>query len=182
MAASCQTLLLVDGYNIIGAWPCLQKIRDRHGLEPARQELVEKMINYAAHQDYKTRIVFDAHYQKTPSSQKEYTPLLSVYFTAFSQTADTYIEKVCAAFARDLEPFPPRLIVATSDRAQRLTVVGYGALWLSAQKLEREIELSQSHVRRQQQKSGKRSQGRFLVNSLDTKVQEQLAQWLHGQK
>lgn len=178
MASSAQTLLLVDGYNIIGAWSCLQKIRDRHGLEPARQELVEKLINYAAHQDYRTQVVFDAQYQNTPSFQEDHTPHLSVYFTAFSQTADTYIEKVCAGYFRGIEPAPPRVIVATSDYAQRLTVVGYGAQWLCAQKLEKELEHAQRLIR-SRQKSQKRSQGRFLVNSLDAKVQAQLTQWLH---
>jgi uncharacterized protein len=39
MTATSGSLLLVDGYNIIGAWSSLKKIRDRDGLEAARQEL-----------------------------------------------------------------------------------------------------------------------------------------------
>jgi predicted RNA-binding protein with PIN domain len=179
MAASPQTLLLVDGYNIIGAWSCLQQTRDQHGLEVARQELVDKLINYAAHQGYKTQIVFDAYYQKTPSSQEDYGSHLSVYFTAFAQTADTYIEKVCADYSRKLKPQPTRLIVATSDNAQRLTVQGYGADWFCARRLEQEIEIAQKSIRRLP-KNHKQSPKRFLGDALDAKVQEQLSQWLRG--
>ena len=39
-------LLLVDGYNIIGSWTSLKLTRDRDGLETARQELVERLLNY----------------------------------------------------------------------------------------------------------------------------------------
>ena len=40
--------LLVDGYNMIGAWPSLVKVRQRHGFEAARQELIELLVNYSA--------------------------------------------------------------------------------------------------------------------------------------
>ncbi|MGH2413099.1 MAG: NYN domain-containing protein [Microcystaceae cyanobacterium] len=177
--STTQALLLVDGYNIIGAWSSLKKTRDRHGLELARQELVETLINYTTHQGFEAQIVFDSQYQKTPSSQENYTPTLSVHYTAFAQTADTYIEKICASFFRQYTSLPSRLIVATSDRAQRLTVVGYGAEWMSAQQLATEVETSASQVRKKQH-SKQQSQSRFLFNSLDAKVQQRLAQWRKG--
>ena len=37
------TILLVDGYNIIGLWSDLQQIRDNYGLEPARRALTERL-------------------------------------------------------------------------------------------------------------------------------------------
>jgi hypothetical protein len=178
-AAAPQSLLLVDGYNIIGTWSFLQETRDRHGLEPARQALVEALINYTAHKGHETQIVFDSQYQRTPSSQEHYTPTLSVYYTAFAQTADTYIEKVCAAFSRQLSAPPSRLIVATSDRAQRLTVLGYGAEWMSAQRLASEVEQTKRDIR-QKQRSRQQSQGRFLVNSLDAEAQKLFARWRQG--
>ncbi|ACK66900.1 protein of unknown function DUF901 [Rippkaea orientalis PCC 8801] len=179
MATSHHPLLLVDGYNIIGSWASLKKTRDRHGLEPARRELIESLINYTAHNGYETQVVFDSQYRQTPSSLEQYSPNLSIYFTAWMQTADTYIEKVCASFFRRTAPPAPRLIVATSDRDQRLTVVGYGAEWMSAQRLAHEIESSGHQVRRKQRPS-KRSQSRFLFNCLDAKSQERLAQWQQG--
>ena len=179
MAISHHPLLLVDGYNIIGTWASLKKTRDHHGLEPARRELIEALVNYTAHNGYQTQVVFDSQYRKTPSSLEQHSPNLSIYFTAWAQTADTYIEKVCASFFRRAVPPPPRVIVATSDRDQRLTVVGYGAEWMSAQRLVNEIECSTCQVRRKQRPS-KRSQGRFLFNCLDAKSQKCLAQWRQG--
>jgi hypothetical protein len=175
-----QALLLVDGYNVIGAWSELKKTRDRHGLESARQELVEVLINYTAIKGYETQVVFDAHYQRTPSYSESHTPDLSVYYTAFAETADTYIEKFCASF-RYKERRHPRLIVATSDRAQRLTVVGYGAEWLSAQRLAGEVDLAVHQIQRKKRPE-KKAQSRFLFNSLDPQAQQRLQQWRQGIK
>jgi uncharacterized protein len=90
---SPQAFLLVDGYNIIGTWQDLKKTRDKHGLELARRELVEALINFTVLKEFHTQIVFDAHYQKQPGYQETFTPSLSVHYTGFAQTADTYIEK-----------------------------------------------------------------------------------------
>ena len=49
--------MLVDGYNIIGDWSDLKKLRDREGLEIARRELVESLINYSASVEYRTKVV-----------------------------------------------------------------------------------------------------------------------------
>ncbi|MFM7877241.1 MAG: NYN domain-containing protein, partial [Microcystis panniformis] len=63
--SSDRSLLLVDGYNVIGSWPSLKKISDRHGLEPARDKLIETLIGYTHHQGYQTQIVFDSYLQDT---------------------------------------------------------------------------------------------------------------------
>jgi uncharacterized protein len=153
-------LLLVDGYNIIGTWSSLQSLRDHQGLESARRELVEALINYSALKGYDTQIVFDAQYQNTPAYRENFSSALSVYYTAFAQTADTYIEK-------------------TSDRAQRLMVIGYGAEWISAQKLATEVDQTKHRFtsnRRPQQLS----RGRFLFHGLDAKSQKRLQDWRQG--
>lgn len=172
-------VLLVDGYNIIGSWSWLKQIRDHQSLELARQELIESLINYTAYKGFETLVVFDAHYQKTPGCQEKHTSNVSVYYTAFAQTADTYIEKFCASFSNRYSPPSPRLIVATCDRAQRLTAVGYGAEWMSAQKLSHDIHSTTKRNKRKL-KNQKKSSGRFLFNSLDAKTQERLIQLQQG--
>lgn len=176
-----QAVLLVDGYNIIGAWPKLNKIRDRHGLCSARQELVESLINYSAFVGYTTQVVFDAQYQKSQISQESLTNFLSVCYTDFGQTADSYIEKFCASFRSQQQLPKQRLIVATSDREQRLVAVGYGAEWISSQQLEYDVKLAVQQVN-SKQRSPKPSRSRFLFNSLDPKAQEILAQWRKGKQ
>lgn len=53
-------ILLVDGYNIIGAWPELQKLKQKD-LGAARDRLVEIMAEYQGYTDDKVIVVFDAY-------------------------------------------------------------------------------------------------------------------------
>lgn len=176
-----QAILLVDGYNVIGACPRLMRLRDRDGLETARRELVEFLADYSAYQDYETQIVFDSQYQDTPGNREAVTANVWICYTEFRQTADTYIEKICAGFRKDVRKFNQRLIVATSDRAQQLTVTGYGAEWMSAQRLLAEIDLTIQRVSRKQQSARKgRSPRRFLSNAIDPAARQQLARLRMG--
>lgn len=179
--SSPQAFLLVDGYNVIGAWSNLKKTRDRHGLETARQELVEALINYSAFQGYATQVVFDAHFQDTPCSCEALTSHLSVCYTDFGQTADTYIEKFCASFRYNLCKRTQRLIVATSDRAQQMMVVGYGAEWMSSLQLASDVEGTTRRLKHRHRPQ-KQSRSRFLFNSLDAEAQQRLAEWRKGMK
>ena len=56
-----------------------------------------------------------------------------------------------------------------------LTVVGYGAEWLSAQRLGSEVDLTIRHLNKPQQ-SRQQPQSRFLASSLDAQVRQRLAQ------
>ncbi len=175
-----QAFLLVDGYNIIGSWSDLKRSRDRHGLETARHVLIESLVNFASMVEYRTHIIFDAHYQNTPSYSEEYTPLVSVHFTAFSETADTYIEKFCASYKHQgYQEHSSRLIVATNDRAQKLTVTGYGAECMSAQRLAGEVAIISRRAKRNE-RSSRKSAGRFLFDALDPIAQERFRQMRQG--
>lgn len=181
-ASTPQALLLVDGYNVIGAWHGLKQTRDRYGLEEARRELVDALAGYSAYQNFDTHVVFDSQYQETPGRREILTGNICICYTDYRQTADTYIERACALFRKDIRKFDLRLIVATSDRAQQLTVVGYGAECMSAEKLQSEVELAALRVQRKQQKAQKgRSPKRFLSNAIDPAARQRLAQMRLGQ-
>ena len=51
--------LIVDGYNIIGAWPELQELKETN-LEHARARLIEILSVHAALSKRKVILVFDA--------------------------------------------------------------------------------------------------------------------------
>jgi uncharacterized protein len=168
-------VLLVDGYNIIGYCPRLQMLRDRDSMSTARDQLIEMMANYSAFYDHETELVFDAHYQDRPSLRETITQNLTLCYTQFGQNADSYIERSCALFFReDLRRFEKRMIVATSDRAQWLTAVGYGAEWMSAEKLLVDARQAQAQEKKHRQ-TQKKSSSRFLANSLDSSIQQKLA-------
>lgn len=181
ISITSQAILLVDGYNIIGTWCWLKKIRDQNGLEHARDSLIESLINYTGYKALDAKIVFDSHYQKTPSYEEKHGKSVSVHYTSYSETADTYIEKFCASFTRRNPEIDTRIIVATSDQAQRHTVVGYGAQWLSAQALAQEIDSTKTKEK-SNFRSRQKSQRRFLFNSLDVNTQQALAQMRFGNR
>jgi uncharacterized protein len=63
-----EVILLVDGYNVIGAWKDLYPneetpLQQTHGeeLEVARNKLIEQLINFSSFEGYLTTVVFDAH-------------------------------------------------------------------------------------------------------------------------
>ncbi|PSB41586.1 NYN domain-containing protein [Chamaesiphon polymorphus] len=191
-----QAVLLVDGYNVIGAWTDLHdsvpqtngQRRTKHNplqsgsqadLEAARAKLVEALINYSAFEDYETKVVFDAYSRDAPAYCEVITPNLSIHYTDFLETADTFIEKFCAAFRHDLQYSASRLIVATSDRAQQLTAIGFGAEWISSLQLISNVDFSATRSKRRHRPQ-KQSSGRFLFNSLDPKAQARLSALRHG--
>jgi uncharacterized protein len=181
-----EVILLVDGYNIIGAWPDLYPdtddspldYRSAEDLEAARQKLIEYLINFSAFEGYHTTVVFDAHSRDTPAYTEILTPNLSVYYTEYKETADTYIEKFCAGHKHQ-HTLKTRILVATSDRAQQLTVGGFGAEWMSALQLVSNVEASARGSRDRRQSKGLQ-RGRFLFDSLDPKSQARLAAMRHG--
>lgn len=185
-----QAVLLVDGYNAIGVWSDLHdnkkqrrknplKSGSREDLEAARSRLIEDLVNYSAYEDYNTKIVFDAYNRDEPAYCETITPNLSVHYTDFLETADTYIERFCAAFRHDLQYTKSRLIVATSDRAQQMTAIGFGAEWISILQLISDIDFSAKRSQRRH-KPQKKSSGRFLFNSLDPTAQAKLSALRHG--
>lgn len=172
-------LLLVDGYNVIGAWPELSALRDRNLLADARDRLVEILIDYSAAQSLHAWVVFDAYERRTPAMREARTPWLSAHYTAFAQTADSYIEKVCADFFRLPKVAGRRLRVVTSDRAQQLTVTGYGAEWQSALQLAADVRQAKGQVR-QARAAVRQRRGRSLFDALDPQAQARLSQLRRG--
>jgi len=72
-----------------------------------------------------------------------------------------------------------RIIVVTSDRAQQLTTVGFGAEWMSAEALEQEVEITLRAVL-SRQKPKKASTKRLLENYLDAETRDRLKKLRYG--
>ena len=137
-----QNILLVDGYNMIGAWKELRLLRDEN-FEDARDRLVELMAEYKAVKGWRVIIVFDAHL--VPGTEQLYIQHdVEVIFTRKNETADERIEKL----STDLKGRKIQIHVATSDMTEQNVVFGHGALRKSARELEIEIEIIQSNISR----------------------------------
>lgn len=122
-------ILLVDGYNIIGAWPELVALKERD-LAAARDLLVAKMAEFQAYSGYHVIVVFDAYYvQGTEKKYKNHK--VEVLFTKENETADERIEKMAIA----LNNRKTQIHVATSDFTEQWAIFGQGALRISAREL-----------------------------------------------
>lgn len=138
-----QNILLVDGYNMIGAWKKLRPLRDEF-FEDARDLLVEMLAEYKAVRGWRVIIVFDAHL--VPGTEQLYMQHdVEVIYTRKNETADERIEKL----SEELRGRKVQIHVATSDMTEQNIVFGLGALRMSARELEIELEIIQSKISQQ---------------------------------
>lgn len=126
--------LIVDGYNIIGAWEDLRRLA-MDDLAAARDRLADQLLDYCGHSGQHLLLVFDAH----SGQQGERVQRLTeegrhcLVYTRRGQTADQYIER----FVRESEG---ELSVASSDGLVQVMIGRYAAR-LSALDLHKAVQL-----------------------------------------
>lgn len=139
-------ILLVDGYNVIGAWPELRALKNKD-LSAARDRLIEKMAEYQGFTGYRVIVVFDAHYVK--GTEKKYKDSkVEVIFTRTNETADERIEKL----AISLNNRKTQVHVATSDFTEQWAIFGQGALRKSSRELLNEMNSIESKIEKRVKK------------------------------
>lgn len=143
-------ILLVDGYNMIGAWPELRVLKNKD-LELARNKLVEMMAEYQAYTGYKVYVVFDAHMVEG-IGKKYHNHRIEVIYTRKNETADERIEKL----VHQLKRVDTRIHVATSDFTEQSLTFGSGALRKSARELLIETETTGKGIDKQVKKTQKK--------------------------
>lgn len=127
-------VLIVDGYNIIGDWEELKKLKDLD-MGQARDRLIELMADYQAYSGSKVIIVFDAYFVKgNESVQKAYK--IEILFTKENETADECIERIITHYKH----VDNQVYVATSDHLEQRVIFGRGALRKSARELFIEVK------------------------------------------
>lgn len=128
-----QDLLIVDGYNVINAWPELIALKEEN-LEHARDKLVDMLAGYGAYHDIKVTVVFDAHMIPGQESRDKITDV-EVIYTNEGETADSCIEKMVYYLVRQGQ----RAYVVTSDYAEQLSILGSGAFRVSSRELHQNV-------------------------------------------
>jgi ribosomal protection tetracycline resistance protein len=125
--------LLVDGYNVIYAWPELAEFAEDN-MDAARIKLLEALSNYQGIRKCRIIVVFDAY--RVLGHKEEIIDYHNIHmvYTREAQTADQYIEK----FAHDNRS-KYHITVATSDGLQQVIIRGAGSDLLSARELKDEI-------------------------------------------
>jgi predicted RNA-binding protein with PIN domain len=126
--------LIVDGYNIIFAWEELKELA-KINIDSAKDKLLDILCNYQGYKGSPVMVVFDGYRVKgSKGSIRKYFDL-EVVHTKENETADMYIERTVHEIASKY-----KVTVATSDGLEQLTILGQGALRMSAMALKQEIK------------------------------------------
>ena len=166
------TILVVDGYNIIGAWPDLRILRDQD-LAAARDRLIEMMAEYQGFSGHQVIIVFDAYYVQ--GTEKKYkNSKVDVIFTKENETADECIERL----ASKLIKINTRVYVATSDYTEQRTIFAQGAYRKSARELLQEMELVEQEIEKKVMQTKEEQPGSRIP--LTREVSEMFEKWRRG--
>lgn len=164
-------LLLVDGYNILGAWKL--PVQKGWSIEEARDQLLHRLVDYAGYTEYEVILVFDGHQSERKQRSEERQGDVSLVFTKHGETADQYIEALAAR-----TPRYRALSVATSDAVEQTVVLGRGASRLSARELLRDIQEIRSQG---SAKTGRREIKRNALENYLTPGQQEILEKLRRQ-
>lgn len=131
-------LLIVDGYNVIGAWK--EAARNGWTMDESRDRLQHLLQDYSGYTGDEVVLVFDGYQSDKRLTTEEKHGDLTLVFTRHGETADAYIERMVAQ-----KPKYRVARVATSDGAEQAMVLGSGATRMTARELLRELrQLRQS--------------------------------------
>jgi predicted RNA-binding protein with PIN domain len=168
--------LIVDGYNMIFAWPELAALKDVK-LEDARDLLVSMLADYAAMTRQNVTVVFDSHRRPEAEASEQIISGVRVIFAGRKTTADHVIERLLFE-ARESD----EVTVATSDALQRDFALGRRIKTVSALTMKSQVDAALA--RRDQQIGDSRARSdiaRRLEDRIDPKTRERLDRIRRGE-
>lgn len=136
-------VLIVDGYNIIGDWPRLRKLK-QESLEAARDQLIDDLKDYKAITGRDVIVVFDAHLSRGGQTE-ETVGGIKMFYSKENETADELIERLVYEFEQ--EKIRRHVFVATSDYVEQQVTFGSGALRIPARELGIEVQVAKTRIR-----------------------------------
>jgi predicted RNA-binding protein with PIN domain len=139
--------LVVDGYNIIHAWPPLKRLLGV-SLEAARDKLIERLSVYGLVTGADVTVVFDSRQKSSRADAEQMVEGVRVIFTRRGHSADQVIERI----AYEATGAGGVVTVATSDHSQSDMVRGMGGAVISATELERRVIDAEAELGRRVQK------------------------------
>ncbi|HEX4864976.1 MAG TPA: NYN domain-containing protein [Acidimicrobiales bacterium] len=168
--------LIVDGYNMIFAWPELAALKDVK-LEDARDLLISTLADYAAMTRQKVTVVFDSHRRADARASEQLVGGVLVVYSGRKVSADHVIERLLY----EAKP-ADEVTIATSDAMQRDLALGRQVKTVSAMTLKAQVQAVLGQ--RNQQIGDRKAQSdiaRRLEDRLDAKSRERLDRLRRGQ-
>ena len=130
-------LLIVDGYNIIGAWK--EASRAGWSIDACRDKLLHQLQDHSGYSGEEVVLVFDGYQSDRRVRTEELFGGVTQVFTMHGETADSYIERLVAT-----TPGYRVVRVATSDGLEQSQVLSTGATRLTARELLIELKDARS--------------------------------------
>ncbi len=166
-------LLIVDGYNVIGAWKEVSE--PQYTIDEARDRLIHQLLDYSGYSGEEVVLVFDGYRSDRRTSTEEQFTNLTVVYTRHGETADSYIERLVVQ-----TPKYRTVRVATSDGQIQTLALGAGATRITS----RELLIQMQQLRKTSFAAHKRAQELSrnpLGARLPREVQEALERLRRGE-
>lgn len=158
-----QICIMVDGYNVMNAWPELKEMifgEDVKGKQadarasaapaqkrvprdygPAREQLVSRLMEYQGFTGYRVILVFDAYNVEGGLGSRTRDGGLEIVYTRENETADAYIQQASEKLARQYD-----LWVISSDTLVQQSSFGHGALRMSSMRFLQEVQRVEGQI------------------------------------
>ena len=149
---------LVDGYNVINAWPELMRLRGN--LNEARDVLVHILTEYGAFENYEMTVVFDAFFTEEEEHELQISDRMKVIYTGAGETADSCIERLAYTAVRAGR----EVHVVTSDGAEQSVILGAGAKVIGSPELRRSVKKAKKLMKAEYMNPHSRPLGRIEVH------------------
>lgn len=165
-------LLIVDGYNVIGAWP--EAVKGGWSVEESRDRLLHALQDFGGYTEEEIVLVFDGYQSDRRTRTEERFGPVTLIYTKHGETADSCIERMVAETPR----YRP-VRVATSDGLEQSQVLSTGAVRLTSRELLRELRQTRAEgVRRGQPRAVQA--GKNIGDALPGTLVEQLEKMRRG--
>lgn len=149
---------LVDGYNVINAWPELMRLRGN--LNEARDVLVHILTEYGAFENYEMTVVFDAFFTEEEEHELQISDRMKVIYTGAGETADSCIERLAYTAVRAGR----EVYVVTSDGAEQSVILGAGTYRITSPELRRSVKKAKKLMKAEYMNPHSRPLGRIEVH------------------
>lgn len=149
------THLLVDGSNVVQAWPGT-RVLARRDREAAKALLLRRVAVLHDFSGWRVTVVFDGRGEALGVEAVGEAADFACVHTPAGVTADDLIEQLVGRAAE-----PASCLVATADQAERSTVEAAGAAWCSPDELEKRIEQADTQQARAVARGNAATAGRW---------------------
>ncbi len=120
-------IILIDGYNLIHAWPKLKELIINDNVTGARDRLIEILSNYRAVSGIEILVVFDAYKVFGHKTEVLLKDNVHIVYTKQAETADQYIARFTGLKSKEFD-----ITVVTSDGMVQLIVRSKDSMIMSS--------------------------------------------------